>query len=76
MKSQKQHSALEAVRKILAEAGEPLHYEEITRRVLEQGLWTTEGKTPSATINARLAVEIKRKGAAGRMSALVPGALR
>ena len=62
MKSQ--HSALEAVKQILAEAGAPLHYEEITRRVLEQGLWTTKGKTPAATIQASLAVEIKRKGSA------------
>ena len=58
------HSALEAVGLILKEAGEPLRYEEITRRILERGLWKTKGKTPSATINARLAVEIKQNGVA------------
>lgn len=58
------HSALEAVRLVLEEAGGPLRHEEITRRILERGLWKTKGKTPSATINARLYVEIKQKGVA------------
>ncbi len=59
-------SALSAAAQVLREAGEPLHYEEITRRILDQGLWTTQGKTPSATISAQLAVDIKRKGASSR----------
>jgi restriction system protein len=50
---------LDAVEQVLTEAGAPLHYEAITKQVLEKGLWTAAGKTPEATVNARLAVDIK-----------------
>lgn len=53
---------LTAVETVLKEAGEPLHYGEITKRLLEHGLWTTTGRTPEATVNAQLAVDIKRRG--------------
>ncbi|HLM58829.1 MAG TPA: HTH domain-containing protein [Pyrinomonadaceae bacterium] len=55
---------LTAVQTVLAEAGEPLHYKEITKRLLNRGLWTTTGQTPDATVNAQLAVDIKRRGKA------------
>jgi restriction system protein len=57
-------SVLTAVQKVLGEAGEPLHYKEITERLLRRGLWTTSGLTPDATVNAQLAVDIKRRGQA------------
>ena len=44
----------DAARHILAEAGEPLHYREITRRILGACQWSTTGKTPEATVNARI----------------------
>jgi hypothetical protein len=53
-------NAVDAVEIVLADAGEPLGYREITRRVLEQGLWQTKGLTPEATIHARLAQEVLR----------------
>ena len=55
---------LTVVERVLAEAGEPLHYKEITKRLLERGLWNTSGQTPDATVNAQLAVDIKRRGEA------------
>ena len=55
-------SFADAAFRILQSAGEPLHYQEITRRSLEQGFLQTDGKTPDATLNARLAVDIKQKG--------------
>jgi len=55
-------TAHQAIKIVLEQAQGPLRYEEITRRILTQGLWSTRGKTPSATINAQLAVDIKRKG--------------
>lgn len=55
-------SILTAVRTVLSQAGEPLHYKELTKRILDQGLWTTNGRTPNETVNARLSVEIKRRG--------------
>ena len=55
-------SALNAAHQVLAEAGEPLHYKEIARRVLEGDLWQTDGKTPEATVSAQLTVHIKKHG--------------
>ena len=65
--------SLGATEKILNKAAEPLHYQEITKRVLEQGLWQTEGKTPDATINARLAVDIRKFGIRSRFIRTEPG---
>ena len=47
--------------KILREAQEPLHYEEITKRAVENNLIVTSGATPEATMNAQLAVDINTK---------------
>jgi len=57
---------LDAVETVLKEAGSPLHYEAITKEVLKKGFWSPGGKTPEATINARLAVDIKTKGKKSR----------
>ncbi|MBN1135423.1 MAG: restriction endonuclease [Anaerolineae bacterium] len=53
---------VEAAEQVLRTAGEPLHYEEITKRALAQGLLTTTGKTPAATLNAQIVVSINTKG--------------
>ncbi|MCL4266668.1 MAG: restriction endonuclease [Anaerolineae bacterium] len=66
-------NSLDAVAIVLAEAGEPLHYKEITRRILLQNLWQTEGKTPDATINAQLAVNIKKLDAKSRFQRVGKG---
>ncbi len=52
----------DAALQVLKDAGEPLHAEEIARRVLEQGLWSTSGKTPAATVAARLYTDLKTNG--------------
>ena len=55
-------NVLDAVEAVLKEATVPLHYEDITKQVLEKGAWAASGKTPEATVNARLAVDIKTNG--------------
>ena len=45
---------LDAVRRVLRKEGGPLHYKEITERILDQGLWRAEGLTPWNTVNAQL----------------------
>lgn len=55
-------SVLDAVIQVLKEADDPLHAKEITKRILSKGLWKTSGKTPAATISARLYSDIKKKG--------------
>jgi hypothetical protein len=37
-------SAREAAIQVLSEAGEPLHAKEITKRILANRLWSTNGK--------------------------------
>lgn len=55
-------NAMEAIQEVLNEAAEPLHYKEITRRILDRGLWRSDGQTPDATINAQLTIHIKKHG--------------
>jgi len=69
----KNASSLNAARIILEQAAEPLHYGEIAKRILAQGLWHTTGKTPDETVNARLAVDIKRNGTASLFIRPSPG---
>ena len=47
---------------VLREAGQPLTAQEIAARILQQGLWQTKGKTPDATVAARLYTDIKGHG--------------
>ncbi|MDQ6631361.1 MAG: HTH domain-containing protein [Verrucomicrobiota bacterium] len=53
-----------AIITILTESKEPLHYHEITERILTRGLKTTSGATPDATVNAQIAASIKHDGTA------------
>lgn len=46
---------------ILKEFGKPLHSKQITRIALERGWLKTAGKTPEATMNAQLVVDINSK---------------
>jgi len=53
---------LEAAYIILSEAGRPLHYREIAKRALAQGLIQPTGLTPDATMGSRLYVDTKQDG--------------
>lgn len=64
---------IEAARTILMDAGEALHYREITARALKRGLVRTSGKTPEETLNARLSVEIKEHGEVSEFVRVAPG---
>jgi restriction system protein len=65
--------SLDASERILKEAGQPLHYKVITARIIKNKLWQSEGKTPEQTVNARLAVDIKKKGNNSRFIRIGPG---
>ena len=41
-----------AINKVLAASAEPLHYKEITEKIISDGLRTSLGATPAATVNA------------------------
>jgi hypothetical protein len=47
---------------ILKEAGKPLHSDEITKIAMQKGALKTAGKTPEATMNAQLVVDINKRG--------------
>lgn len=64
---------LDAVATVLADAGEPLHYENISALVIDRGLWQSEGRTPQATVVAYLSNDVKRKGTASLFQRTAPG---
>ena len=64
---------LDSVCSILHEAQEPLHYREITKRILAQGKWSTRSKTPEASVNAQLSTDIKQHGDSTRFRRIRPG---
>ena len=51
-----------AAKQVLYKAGTALHAKEIAKRILDSGLWQSTGKTPVATVAARLYSDIKKKG--------------
>ena len=53
---------IKAAHQVLKEKGMPLSAEEITKIAIEKGLIETSGKTPVATLGARIYVDIKQKG--------------
>lgn len=57
---------------ILKEAGKPLHSKEITKIALERGWLKTAGKTPEATMNAQLVVDINSKKEKSRFTKAGP----
>lgn len=59
-------TVIDAAYQVLSEAGTPLHSNEIAQRMLAQGLWATKGQTPGATVDSRIAVDIKANGVASR----------
>lgn len=65
--------ALDAAHEVLRDAGEPLHYAEIARRMLERGLWKTAGLTPRFTVSRDLSGDIREHGAASRFRRTGPG---
>ena len=55
------NSFKEIAYQILNEANKPLHSKEITKIALDRGWLKTAGKTPEATMNAQLVVDINSK---------------
>jgi len=53
---------LDAAAKVLGEAGEALNCREITKRAFEKGYWSSDGKTPHATVYSAILREIQAKG--------------
>jgi restriction system protein len=56
----------DAAEKVLSEEKKPLHYKELTDKILERKLVETEGKTPHLTLYASISVENKSRQEKGR----------
>ncbi len=65
--------AIDAAAIVLKDANGPLHYREITERMLARKLWITEGRTPWETVSAQLAEDISVAGSASRFVRDGPG---
>jgi hypothetical protein len=68
IKDDKKMSGLDAAAKVLTEAGEALNTKTMVERAIEKGYWTTNGKTPAATIYAAIIREIAQKDTASRFA--------
>lgn len=64
---------IEAAYRILKREGKPLDAEQITSIALSEKLISTTGKTPTATMSARIYVDIKKKGDNSRFSKVGKG---
>ena len=62
----KRTSGLDAAAQVLAEAKEPLNCKEMVERMMAKGYWSSNGKTPAATIYAAMTREIAANGDATR----------
>jgi hypothetical protein len=51
-----------AIDKVLSSSATPLHYNEITERIISEGLRKNLGATPAATVNAQISASIKHDG--------------
>lgn len=56
------NSFKEIAYQILKQTNKPLHSKEITKLALQRGLLKTSGKTPEATMNTQLTMDVNRKG--------------
>lgn len=54
----------QAAQAVLSQVATPLHVDELTHRVLDQGLWSTSGKTPSASMYSMIHRNIETLGEA------------
>lgn len=58
---------------VLVERGEPTHYKELAREVLDRGLFKSRGKTPEQTLRSQIAREVNTKGDESRWVNLEQG---
>lgn len=59
---------LESALKILSDYRRPMSAEELTKRIVDGGLWNPETKTPVASVGAALYSDIKKNGAKSKFA--------
>ena len=66
-------NVLQAAEQVLTEAEKPLHYQEITRRMLQRQLWTPQGKTPDRSVSSSITTHIGKYGSSSRFQRTAEG---
>lgn len=66
-------NAITAAFQVLLQSREPLSKQEIAKRAVESGIWTTSGKTPYETIGSQIYTDIKKNGEYSRFLLIKPG---
>lgn len=66
-------SALDAAAVVLRDSKAPLHFRELTQRMLDRRLWTSASRTPEASVQAQIAVDVERHGPKSRFRRVAPG---
>ena len=66
-------NVLEAVEMVLKQTGQPMGIKAISDAVLQQKLWSSNGKTPDQTIHAQIAVDIKKHPITSRVERVGKG---
>lgn len=61
-------SGLDAAVRVLRERGRPMKVDEIVKVAIEKGYWSTNGKTPAATVYAAIIREIASRKAEARFA--------
>jgi len=64
---------LDAAATVLSGANKPMNCKELVAQMLTRKLWSTKGKTPTATIGAALARDINAKKEKSRFRKAGPG---
>lgn len=62
----------QAAVQVLHERG-PMHYQDLANAIIQAGLVQTDATTPAASLNATIAVDIKRKGQGSAFVRIKPG---
>ena len=52
----------DAIIRVLRESDTPLHYREITEKIISQGYYASDGATPAATVSALISTSINNDG--------------
>jgi len=59
-------TVLDAAYQVLSQAKKPLHYLEITKQMIDRGLWITQSEIPEKTVSAVISIDLKKHGESSR----------
>ena len=73
VRKSKKTSLIDAAVQILRKAGTPMNAKEMVDAIMAKGIWSSNGKTPHATLYAAIIREIQKKGSEARFTKIKRG---